>query len=579
MTEKVQETTKEPVSRLVYALQQHLQHDPNEMMGDITRLEGILLDVRAFLFQRSMEKPGDKLSIEFFTNLNSVLGRSQNLSKKMQLLLLNVHGLSLREQKKQIITKRDGTFTVKYVDLPLREQVLFLNHYITFARIGEQDEESTPLFYYNFDTGIYSNNIFEIDLLINAFTPNVTLRDAIELRRWISFDAPYKKSLRDENISVLGNGLYNIKTKQLLPFSPQHYITSKANTNWNPSALHPVFPDGWRFDNFIKEQAESIEDEKMLWQTIQYTLLTTRPKNVIVFLFDQLGNTGKGTFARMLENLLGIENVGAANINALNDKFSLASVYLNSLIVGDENDNTYIQTNEVMKTLATGDPIRIEPKGKPVFKANPTPMILQLMNSTPKFKHMDNGSKRRIRISEFKHTYSGQVNHNVKLHYIANQQLLEWIVMQALSMPFEDFIDSPKSQQIKGEIERESNPVAEWLEERFSEYHHSVLPIELLFADFLIWLRQQNKTTNWTRKTFTNNLKFELDQQWEYIKCRPISKRIDDPRTPIFKNDYELFYKEYLQNTSNVAQPVIFLSWDTQKLKYQNSLWSMRKTQ
>lgn len=462
-------------------------------------------------------------------NVNTIDAKLLNVLKSIALSLpkvngeivkiaLRINGCVDRESHKKIVITRSGIPQAKLENYLPKNVGFGLTEILPMLHIGD-DDENTKLYYYDFDRGVYTYNTRILKTFIFAVNDSITLFEERELMNWLMSEdhVGYSKPTKSEHLVVLGNGILDLNTYRLIPFSSKYVFLSKSDVNWNPNAKHPDFPSGWAIHQFFNEQAKSEDDVKMFWQVIQYTLLSNMAKQAFVMLYDAVGGSGKGMFAKILMNLLGSSNVGAANFKQLTDRFTLYSVYNKALIYGDENDNNYISSNEIMKSLSSGDPVSIEGKGLQPFLMSVTPMVLQSMNTTPVFKHLDGGSKRRIRILEFQHSYIGNINLDVKSKYINDTEFLEWLAFTALTMPLEPLIDSAHSQKIKGELESESNPVHAFLEESLPLFTSQKVPTNILFLYFMIWLKLQNKKTDWTNIRFIKEVKRELTTfGWSY---------------------------------------------------------------
>lgn len=525
----------------------NVQTNPNQILNDLER-------VYNFLTQRQRNNTEDVLDNRFFTGVSTLINQLIPRSVDEHLTQIRAYGAYYREINKSIKHLANGSIKVKYNDIESRDISTLLLGLVQFLRIGEEDDSSAKLRAYSLDLGIYVADERFIDLFISALQEGVTLRNADEIRRWIDQNTPFVKPDQDPHKIVMGNGIFNIKTQELQPYSPTEIYITRIAIDYNPNARHPTFPNNWTWMEFLNEQFQTKEDIKMAWQTVQYTLLTNMPKNIFMYFYDIVGNSGKSMFAQILKNIVGALNFGVASIEDFSVKFIAASIYDKAFIYGDENDAQYIRFNQLMKSMSTGDPISIEYKGVQPFMARSTPMIIQSMNSTPIFKHLDGGSKRRMRILEFHHSYSGSLNRDVKDVYIQDQEFLEWLTYTALSMPLEDFVDSINSINIKGDIESESNPVKVYVETRMVEFQSEIIPNWLLFADFLAWLKHENKALNWTQTGFMRSLKIELiNTNWE-VPRNP--KRL----TNFLKADYDLFYNNYLNVGSlNIGN---FLSYE-----------------
>lgn len=475
-----------------------------------------------------------------------------------------IFGALYREQHKIIKSPTNASPYAKYVPIAPPDIAELLPTLVKFARIGEENDGFAKLHAYDLDRGIYSCDNWFIDRFIDAMQSGVTERSAKEIRRWIDQHAEFKTPTKNPNLTVMGNGIFDAESKSLLPFSDTYIFTTKIAVDYNPNARHPVFESNWTWQQFLEDQFPADEDKFMAWQLIQYTLLTNTSKGVYMYLYDPMGNTGKSMFARILRNLVGERNYGMANLKQFeSNQFIAASIYDKCFIYGDENDASYVQFSELMKSMSTGESITVERKGKDIFSATITPMIVQSMNSTPVFKHIDGGTKRRMRILEFKKSYTGVENKDIKLKNIYDKNFLEWLAYTAITQDVTGFLDSPNSIRVKGEIERESNPVLEYATDKFSRFKGDVIPIWLAFADFQVWLQQENKNTSRTKIRFTKELKLILSQEGWTVPDYPMRM------SKFNKDDYDAFLEDYLR--TNISSAERFLTFEQEASRFKKA--------
>lgn len=101
-----------------------------------------------------------------------------------------------------------------------------------------------------------------------------------------------------------------------------------------------------------------------MWQTISAVVNPNLTTDVAIFLVDSgQGRTGKSTFERLLENLVGAGNFGSLKLKEFEDDFKLTSATGKALLIGnDNNPNDYNRTSENFKSVATGENVLINPK-------------------------------------------------------------------------------------------------------------------------------------------------------------------------------------------------------------------------
>lgn len=521
-----------------------------------------LRQVADYFEVREKHREADKFAPEFFKNVQSLVNAIHPTCVEDVYLKCKVIGGMIRELNKTVKSPAGAPEFGDYKPIPPVIIKNTLKELIEFKRIGEDNDSAAQLYAYDIDRGIYTADVWYIEKFIDVLQPGVTERNAAEIRRWLDQDAEFHKPDNSPYITVMKNGVFDIRTKTLSAFTPELVFTTKVDVNYNPNAEHPKFESGWSWQRFINDQFPANDDKIMAWQLIQYTLMTNMPKNAYVYLYDSIGNTGKSMFASILRNLVGDRNYGTANLIQFEGQFVTATIYDKAFIYGDENDARYVQFNELMKSLSTGETITVEKKGKDGFKTRSTPMIVQSMNATPTFKNIDGGTKRRMRIIEFKHSYNGKANRAIKDYDIYNESFLEWLAYNALNIEVKEFVDSDNSQRIKGEIERESNPIKEYAEVRFSRFTSSKIPTWLAFTDFQVWLRKENKNTTWTKIRFTKLLRQELSSKGWSMSSGPIRIKPEE-----LKHDYEDFYTEYVSVSSGNLERFLPYTQEQARLK------------
>ena len=233
----------------------------------------------------------------------------------------------------------------------------------TFANIGT-NEQNVALHIYNPESGIYEERPLFLGRLVNIINPDALRRDRLEVADRISNELPPVTPDKNPNWVVLKNGVLDVITKELHPFSPRHIFISKTAAEWDPSAAEePSFgPDKWKLSDALTRYFDGNDDEiRAFYHVVQLALLTNKPSKVFIYFYSKGGQTGKGTLIDLLINLVGKENSGAANLETLESRFGLAGVWNKSLIYGNENDQVFCTAgNNNLKMLATGDGLTVD---------------------------------------------------------------------------------------------------------------------------------------------------------------------------------------------------------------------------
>ena len=117
------------------------------------------------------------------------------------------------------------------------------------------------------------------------------------------------------------NGIFNVKTNELLPFSPDYIITNKINWDYNSNAYYELT------DEVLNKIACNDKAIRMLLEEmIGYCFYR---ENIIqkAFILTGAGSNGKSTLLAIINKILGDCNVSALDLKSLTDRFGKASLY------------------------------------------------------------------------------------------------------------------------------------------------------------------------------------------------------------------------------------------------------------
>lgn len=523
-------TKQEDIVDTIEALAKDLETKLNKR--NIARLHD-LLETRVQI------KDPRPLSTGLIAKLRTMLMEFKPSSRQELHVQLATMGCLLRDATREQTLTKNGDNKIKYRPLDIETIVLALPNFLHFIRLGDHESQNLPLFMYDIDQGLYTRNEDIIDLALLQFQPGLNTKNSEEVRRQIRLQSPIKAEYQNNFIANVKNGMFNILSKTLTPYTPDLINIRKIETNYNPDAVHPDFPNGWTFESWLNTQFKNPVERQFMWQLIQFLPMVSRPKNVFVLMFDQLGNTGKGMFQDILQNLTGFANTGNSTMVELNSRFGLAPVFDKTLIISGENDATYMADNGNLKNVATGDMISVEPKGKDAFTARCTALMVFASNAIPRFGKMDAGVKRRVRVQEFTHSYTGKVDHNIRDVYIKDQMFLEYLLKTALTMPFEaEIVDPVSSKSLKQEIEVTSNFAYDYVINRLSDYKGDRIPYNIVFADAEAYAASTGRKFGYEQTGFIREVVAELRKTGRKLETKPVRFS----QKTYTEDDYNWFY-------------------------------------
>src|SRR5699024_7983881 len=197
----------------------------------------------------------------------------------------------------------------------------------------------------------------------------------------------YIPSLHDALPISVQNGVFNLKTKQLEPFTPDYVFTTKIETSYKENPINPII-NGWDVETWLQSIASNdSEIVHLLWQVINDALNGNYSRKKAIFLVGD-GNNGKGTFQELITNLIGMKNIATLKVNQFEERFQLASLEGKTAVIGDDVPaNVYIDDSSNFNSVVTGDVVQVEIKNKQPYNARYRCCVIQSTNGMPKFRN------------------------------------------------------------------------------------------------------------------------------------------------------------------------------------------------
>lgn len=239
-----------------------------------------------------------------------------------------------------------------------------------------------------YEDGIYQPNgeslIREITrkVLLHAYTPQRANKviAKIQADTFIEANNFFDVKYIDE-ICVL-NGILNLKTRELSPFTPEKIFFNKIPVEYNSEAKCE------KIDKFFSEVLKSSDDKKVIYELFGFCL----HKEYFLekaFMFKGSGRNGKSKTLTLLKEFLGVENSCSVRLNQMNENSSALCELHNRLVnIAGDLSNTSLKDTGIFKELTGRDPIQVKRKylrdlmftnyAKIVFACNDLPRIYDL---------------------------------------------------------------------------------------------------------------------------------------------------------------------------------------------------------
>lgn len=85
-------------------------------------------------------------------------------------------------------------------------------------------------------------------------------------------DSEFVTPNSDRDLIAVNNGIFDYRTKKLMPFSPEYVFTAKSRVNYVPNAVNPHYTmhDGldWDVDTWFETLSDDPEVTQLLWEVV-----------------------------------------------------------------------------------------------------------------------------------------------------------------------------------------------------------------------------------------------------------------------------------------------------------------------
>lgn len=352
-------------------------------------------------------------------------------------------GVNWREENSYIVNEGKKNQATKTPIPDIFTVARELNKLVTFTFITKSNTSDSSLLYiYDLDNGIYTASTDLFNGFCKTFDPRVKPRDWKQINSMVRTMTGIKRPLESANLIPVKNGIIDLNTKGLLPFSPKYVITSKIATAYKVPNYIPKDREGNTFEDWLDSIAcGDRELVTLFWQIILEAINPNYTRSKFAVLFGE-GNNGKGTFQRLLINLIGESNVSALKPAQFSEKHNLETLVGKACNIGDEAPNEYLKNPSDLMSITSGDTVLVNPKGRTAFEATFKLFNIFSGNYIPNSGNKTKGWYRRVMIVPFNADFNGQAEKPwVKNEFLADKDVLEYVLFKTVNQePFQQFI-------------------------------------------------------------------------------------------------------------------------------------------
>ena len=377
------------------------------------------------------------------------------------------------------------------------------------------------------DEGIYVTKESALREIARKFDFSLKKRDIAEVLDVLQDIVPRVERNKDRDLIAVGNGIFNYRTKQLMPFSPEHVFLSKSIVDYVPNPANPVIhnPDGttWDVESWVYGLTDDPEITNLLWQIMGAIIRPYVSWNKSAWFYSEVGSNGKGTLCRLMRNLCGEGNCATLKLTDFSKDFALEPLTHVSAIINDENQvGTFVDKAAELKAIITGDTIQINRKFKQSIAYQFKGFMVQCVNEMPRVKDKSESFYRRQIFVPFRKRFLGNTeNKLIKDDYLQRTDVLQYVLWKVLNMNYYTLSEPAACSNMLNEYKEFNDPVRQFWTEFSDRYAWDLLPFTFLYDHYKSWFQRNTPGGAIVgSRTFIANLEavLRLDQVWTIPK-------------------------------------------------------------
>ena len=248
--------------------------------------------------------------------------------------------------------------------------------------------------------GVYVSGNLLIENTMIKHLPMLSKAKRTEVLNYLDVLIQDEAPAADADYIAFANGIYDLKTGSLIPFSPEFVITNKIPWEYDPTTWSELA------DKTLRRLAcddQGIYD--LLEEVIGYLFYRRNELRKSFILLGDKAN-GKSTYLDMLKTLLGDGNTSALDLSELGERFKTAELFGKLANVGDDIGDEFIANPAIFKKLVSGDRVNAERKGQDPFDFSSYAKLLFSANSMPRIRDKTGAVLDRIVLVPFKAQFS-----------------------------------------------------------------------------------------------------------------------------------------------------------------------------
>lgn len=415
-----------------------------------------------------------------FLDMDAGSGRNQALFN--YILTLQSNDFSVEEAREtiriinQYILKEplsDSELEVILRDDAFKKPVFFKGNNFLFDKFATYTKNNNHIIRINgqlhlFKDGVYVPGQEEIEAVMIKHISSLSNAKRSEVLKYLNLLLLENTEMAAPNMIAFRNGIYDLETDSLKPFSPDIVITNRIPWDYNPTAYSELADK-----TLDKIACHDAEIRTILEECIGSCFYRS---NTLgggkAFILTGEGSNGKSTFIAMIQHLLNEENITALDLKELDQKFQNAALFGKLANLGDDISDEFIVNASFFKKLVTGERVQVQNKGEKPFEFNNYAKFLFSANNIPRIKDKTGAVLRRLLIVPFDAEFSkNDPDYDSSIKYkLQEPEVMEYLIVLGIKalkniIEKQGFTESARVRGQLKEYEEANNPIIGFFDE------------------------------------------------------------------------------------------------------------------
>ena len=299
---------------------------------------------------------------------------------------------------------------------------------------------------------------------IIAINEEATRQNQKEVQHYLMMMAEQKQQ-SDPALIAFRNGVLDVRTMELRDFTDDDVIPNIIPHDWNPDA------ECQAVDNTLLKMACCEPDIfESLMEVIGVCMYRSAEFTQSAILLGE-GSNGKSTYIRMLQALLGKQNISSLDMAMLGKQFHTGQLAGKLANLGDDISNEFQRGDllSVFKKIVDGNRVYADVKGVEGFEFESYATLVFSANEFPRLADYTDGMLRRIfpiefnaRFSKTDADYDPRISRKITTEQACQRMAVLGVAGLQQVIDNNGFTPNAASSKRVGEIQAENDNVLSW---------------------------------------------------------------------------------------------------------------------